>query len=635
MSRTQRSHRARIELRRRRSLAILSCLVLAVAAALLPSGPARAATNPFNIDGSVPDAGTVQLNDPFGAVKELGPKNGTSTKIGVIHTAAPPMLDTTNPNGQVDLRRAWLDLKRDSDNNDWVYFAWERDANTGSGFIAFEFMKSGVPAACNGYNNTEAQLIASCNPWKDRQAGDFLILWDQQGSSTTLYKRVWQQSGSNLVLGASQTIVNGEAKFSSDGFKGEAAVNITAEGLSTAGACVSFANVIPSTVTGNSDQADYKDTILQVLPPISNCTATIVTTPKDGSGAAIPAGGLSIGTGVTSVKDSATISLAGGSATPSGSVSFFLCQQASGTCTTGGTSVGSVSIAGGTFPKTVSSPTAYVTSAGRYCWRAEWPGDAANGIPATSDSAATECFTVNPVTPTLSTTAGADVVLGNAVTDSAALGGTATRPATPVINLTGTAGPAADGTITFKLYGPSDTGCGALVFTSSTVPVSGNGTYNAPSFTPTAPGNYHWVAVYSGSSPNTSAVTHNAACTDTDEDVTVSDVPSSISTAQRWVPNDSATVSAPAGGNLSGTVHFALYANGTCSGSAIYTEDKAVSGSSPRTVSTSNTTAQDATGTFSWGVSYDSDNPAQRDIPASCQETSSLTVANGSSVSSP
>ena len=113
-------------------------------------------------------------------------------------------------------------------------------------------------------------------------------------------------------------------------------------------------------------------------------------------------------------------------------------------------------------------------------------------------------------------------------------------------------------TITFKLYGPSDTGCGALVFTSSTVPVSGNGTYNAPSFTPTAPGNYHWVAVYSGSSPNTSAVTHNAACTDTDEDVTVSDVPSSISTAQRWVPNDSATVSAPAGGNLSGTVHLAL-----------------------------------------------------------------------------
>ena len=88
------------------------------------------------------------------------------------------------------------------------------------------------------------------------------------------------------------------------------------------------------------------------------------------------------------------------------------------------------------------SPTAYVTSAGRYCWRAVFSGDSANGIPGSSDSTATECFTVNPVTPTLSTTAGADVFLGNAVTDSATLGGTATQPANPVINLTGTGGAA-------------------------------------------------------------------------------------------------------------------------------------------------------------------------------------------------
>ena len=58
------------------------------------------------------------------------------------------------------------------------------------------------------------------------------------------------------------------------------------------------------------------------------------------------------------------------------------------------------------------------------------------------------------MTPTLSTTAGADVNLGQAVTDSATLGGTATQPANPVINLTGTGGAAAGGTITFKLYGP-------------------------------------------------------------------------------------------------------------------------------------------------------------------------------------
>ena len=46
-------------------------------------------------------------------------------------------------------------------------------------------------------------------------------------------------------------------------------------------------------------------------------------------------------------------------------------------------------------------------------------------------------------------------------------------------------------------------------------------------------------------------------------------------------------------------------------------------------------TAVTATGTYSWQVSYDSTNAAQRDIPASCQETSSLTIANGGTVTSP
>jgi hypothetical protein len=53
------------------------------------------------------------------------------------------------------------------------------------------------------------------------------------------------------------------------------------------------------------------------------------------------------------------------------------------------------------------------------------------------------------------------------------------------------------------------------------------------------------------------------------------------------------------------------------------------------TVSTSNTTAVTASGPFSWSVSYDSTNSAQEDIGPKCTETSSLTITNGSSVSSP
>ena len=604
---------------------------------ILASMPvARAADGPFNIDGLIPDANTTELPDLFGSVKELGPLNGSTTKIGVIHNDALPTLGLTNPNGQVDLRRAWLDVERDtSTSHDWLYFAWERDANSGSGFIAYEFMQNPAPAGCAYDTATDAQLIANCNPWANRTAGDFMILWDQQGNSLDLYLRTWSGTAPNLTLGA-PTLLNSavsQAAYSSDGFRGEAAVDLTATIFGGSTACKTFANTIPSTVTGNSDTADYKDTILETAPPITNCASTTKTTPSVG------AGGASIGTGVLAVTDSAVVDIQGGTATPAGSVAFSLCKvDAPELCTTGGTSVGSTNLSDASYPVTVQSPTAYVTSAGRYCWRATFSGDSANGIPGSSDSEATECFTVNPVTPTLSTSAGADVNLGSAVTDSATLGGTATQPADPVINLTGTGGAAAGGTITFKLYGPSDSGCGSLVYTSPTVAVSGNGTYNspAPQFEPTTAGNYHWVAVYSGNLPNTNGTSHNDACDDTGEDVTVTSVPSSLTSAQTWVPSDSVTISATAGGALDGTVSFEFFTNGTCTGDSAFDSTADVSGpSSGVTVTSGNAPAQTASGEFSWRVSYDSDNPAQQDIAASCHETSTLTVTNGGTISSP
>ena len=618
---------------------------LAIPTAVLVAPNAFAADGPFTIDGVVPDANTTQLEDPEGNVKELGPLNSNTTKIGVIHADAVPTLGLTNPNGQVDLRQAWLDTERDtSTQKDWLYFAWERDNETGSGFIAYEFMQDPPPAACAYSTATQDQLIAGCNPWDNRKAGDFMILWDQQGGSLDLFLRTWSGTGDNLTLSAPSPLNStvSQAAYSEDGFRGEAAVNLTDTVFGGSTACRVFANTIPSTVTGNSDTADYKDTILQTAPPITNCESQTVTTPKvvtdtsttPDTTANVPAGGASIGTGVLAVADSAVVSITGGTATPAGSVAFFLCKVDSPTlCTSGGTSVGSVNLTGAAYPVTVQSPTAYVTSAGRYCWRATFSGDSANGIPGSADSRESECFLVNPVDPTLSTSAGADVLLGQAVTDSATLGGTATQPANPVINLTGTGGAAAGGTITFRLYGPSDTGCGPLVYTSAAVAVSGNGTYNspAPQFVPSAPGNYHWVAQYSGNLPNTNGVTHNAACTDVNEDVTVTSVPSAMTTAQSWVPNDSATVSASAGGSLAGSVTFSLYASGDCAvggDAAIYTTTVAVSGASPQTVSTSNTTAQTDSGSFSWSVSYDSTNTAQEDIPASCHETSALTIDN-------
>ena len=199
-------------------------------------------------------------------------------------------------------------------------------------------MQNPAPAGCAYDTATDAQLIANCNPWANRTAGDFMILWDQQGGSKDLYLRTWSGTAPNLTLGA-PTLLNSavsQAAYSADGFRGEAAVDLTATIFGGSTACQTFANTIPSTVTGNSDTADYKDTILETTPPITNCASTTVTTPQTGAGAASrPAGSRSEPVSSRSGTRPSS-SLAGGTATPAGSVAFSLCKvDAPALCTTG------------------------------------------------------------------------------------------------------------------------------------------------------------------------------------------------------------------------------------------------------------------------------------------------------------
>jgi hypothetical protein len=94
--------------------------------------------------------------------------------------------------------------------------------------------------------------------------------------------------------------------------------------------------------------------------------------------------------------------------------------------------------------RSVSGPaTADVTSAGRYCRRATFPGDSAHGILGSTAARDSERFT--------STRYAKPVHHGwpgraarPSVNDSATLSGTATQPANPVINLTGTSGAAVE-----------------------------------------------------------------------------------------------------------------------------------------------------------------------------------------------
>jgi hypothetical protein len=107
--------------------------------------------------------------------------------------------------------------------------------------------------------------------------------------------------------------------------------------------------------------------------------------------------------------------------------------------------------------------------------------------------------------PALSATASPGVTLGSGtIRDSAVLSLGWSDPS---------------GTISFALYGPNDPSCSGTPVTTSSVPVDDNGTYQSPSFTPTAAGTYRWIASYSGDPTNGAVAT---SCGDPGQAVMVS-----------------------------------------------------------------------------------------------------------------
>jgi len=405
-----------------------------------------------------------------------------------------------------------------------------------------------------------------------------------------------------------------------------------------------------SAVTTTASIYDY------TLGTLGECRSLTQTTPLQGDGSSIPAGGVSIGTGGSVVvKDSAEITVTGVSSFTA-TVAFYLCGplalNSTSNCSTGGASIGSVPI---TTSGTVTSALTTLTKAGRYCWRAVFSGDAAAGVPGSSDPLAdststSECFKVNPVTPTITTSATASVAFGSPLDDTATLLGTANQPGTGglgdgSINPTTPGGPA-DGTITFSLYGPSATAVCTTAIATRVVTVSGDSGSGDPpkvykasdgtgsgSLTPTQVGTYYWIAVYSGDSPNTNGAT--TACDDAGESSVVTDT-TSVLTKQDWLPNDSAKISSTGGSALpaGGTVTFTLYSNGTCEPgtedvNVLYTSGAiAVSGASPQIRSTNNTSVKVlTTQTVSWLVVYTSNDSNLSGSTSSC-ETTALTINN-------
>ena len=212
---------------------------------------------------------------------------------------------------------------------------------------------------------------------------------------------------------------------------------------------------------------------------------------------------------------------------------------------------------------------------------------------------------------------------------------------TDTATVTGTGGsgtpPVPTGTVAFFLCQPSQLDANGACSTGGTqigTPAAGEtlaptvnpsqASAQSEAFTPTVLGKHCWRAVYSGDG-NYDATTDFDSAT---ECFTVTGQ-ASLETDQNWLPNDSATISGPT--TLSGTATFTLYHDLTCGaggGAILYGPvGVAVSGASPQTVNTSNsTTVVDATdGDYSWKVSY---SDAVLGAPTDVCETTTINITD-------
>ncbi|HXQ44013.1 MAG TPA: hypothetical protein VN816_05210, partial [Acidimicrobiales bacterium] len=193
----------------------------------------------------------------------------------------------------------------------------------------------------------------------------------------------------------------------------------------------------------------------------------------------------------TSDSDGATVTGVAGT-TPTGSVTFYVCGPftTATACTTSGTKLGSVTLAGSGNTATATGPSYTPTATGTYCFLGVYSGDG-NYTGASDGSTTRECFTVTMATPGVTTSpAKTTIVLGTSDSDGATVTGVAGTTPTGSVHFyvcPGNANPCTAGT------------AGVVDLGSVTLAGSGNtATATGPSYTPTATGTYCFLGVYSG-----------------------------------------------------------------------------------------------------------------------------------------
>jgi hypothetical protein len=328
----------------------------------------------------------------------------------------------------------------------------------------------------------------------------------------------------------------------------------------------------------------------------------------------------------TAVHDTATVTGNQTADTPSGTVTFFLCSQvpAGSSCSSGGTNIGTGTLSGSGATANADSSNVNTSASpltpGRYCFRAEWPGDTNYPAALTEFGGANgtnECFTIQQIATTTTTTpsvgSGGTTTFGSQVTDHAIVQAVTSGDGTPT------------GTVTFFICNPSQvsggncaTGGTQVGSPVTTAPMSGSdppaSSADSDPVTANQTGTWCFRAVYTPGGDNGSNYTGSRDAT-SGECFTVTDTTASTS-AQDWLPNDTATVTSANGAPLNGTLSAQLYTGDNCgatSGSAVdgqkYSKDLS-DATSPATLTTNNTTYEvKDSAAVSWKVTFASTNP--------------------------
>jgi hypothetical protein len=531
---------------------------------------------------------------------------------------------------------------------------WSRfNGPSGTVDMDFELNKLACDGTAENCANNASKGTLFVTP--KRSVGDRLVTYDLANGGTNPTISIYKWNGSAWTEGTEISGEAGEAlgsiNFSSiasgDALGlgardpltfGEVSVSYKALFSGTSG-CGTFGSVFLKSRSSNTFTDELKDFVAPQPVQITNCT-TLTTNASNQSTAQTLSS-------TNKISDTATLA---GASSPTGTITFQAFGPFSNAtsasedkCVASGSEANlaftseAQSLTGPDSEGNYSATASFVPkSAGRYQWVASFSGDPNNGASSTKcgDEHEFSLVVENPgITTSLSSSS---VNVGAKVHDSATLSFTSAFKPT--------------GTVAYTVY--SNEACTVQATTGSgnqidgqpgSVTVNSDGTVpNSSEVTFQQSGTYYWQAKYSGDQNYNSATSECKS-----ETLVVNKLNSTISTAQSWTPQDTATID-----HSGGTVVFTLLKNvtnaATCTGgttvfgptSPIAVVDASGKGSGPFRASTSNTTfsvtSVTSGDTYYWKAEYASGDSNHKDVSSSCQESTAFSsLSNGSSVTSP